>query len=47
MMGVDKAALLAWLGRKAVTENALIGAVYDGLISRIKRGEFDEEEVER
>lgn len=40
---MDKTKLLAWLARRAQTENAVHGAIYDGLISRIKRGEFDEE----
>lgn len=44
-MSVDKAALLTWLGQRALTENAVHGAIYDGLIARIKRGDFDEEEV--
>lgn len=43
-MAIDRAALLAWLARRAQTENAVHGAIYDGLISRIKRGEFDEKE---
>ncbi len=45
LMSVDKVALLTWLGQRAQTENAVHGAIYDGLIARIKRGDFDEEEV--
>lgn len=42
-MGVDKEALLQWLGLRAATENIVVGGVYDGLIARVKRGDFDEE----
>ncbi|WP_291053673.1 hypothetical protein [Herbiconiux sp.] len=44
-MSVDKAALLEWLGRRAQTEGPVVGAIYDGMIARVKRGDFDEEEA--
>lgn len=44
-MGVDKEALLQWLAHRAETENAVHGAIYDGLIARVKRGDFDEKEA--
>ncbi|WP_382307331.1 hypothetical protein [Herbiconiux sp. UC225_62] len=46
-MAVNKDALLAWLGRCAQTEGAVVGAIYDGLIARVKRGDFDEKEESR
>jgi hypothetical protein len=44
-VSVDKQLLLLWLATRATTEGAVVGAIYDGLISRVKRGDFDEEEV--
>jgi hypothetical protein len=46
VVSVDKGALLAWLGARAQTEGPVPGAIYDGLIARVKRGDFDEEEVD-
>lgn len=43
-MTIDRDALLAWLAHRAQTENAVHGAIYDGLIARVKRGDFDEQE---
>lgn|GEM_PF-2125729 len=42
---IDTAALLAWLTARARdTRSPLVGAVYAGLVERIRRGDFDAEE---
>jgi hypothetical protein len=43
-MGVDKAALLAHLKKKADRPNLVIHAVLAGLATAIERGDFDETE---
>lgn len=36
--------LVAWLTARANSKNALVFAIYSGLIGRIRRGDFDEKE---
>jgi hypothetical protein len=43
-MGLDKAALVAWLTERAASRTPIVGAIYTGLAERINRGDFDEEE---
>lgn len=41
---IDRARLLAWLVEKAKARDVVVGAVYQGLADRVRRGEFDERE---
>lgn len=43
MSAIDKGKLLTWLGDRSNRTAAVVGAVYAGLVTRIERGEFDEE----
>lgn len=47
MTGLDRAALLAWLNRRAESPTPAIHAVYHGLIDRIQRGQFDTDQRPR
>lgn len=41
---IDRERLEAWLeGRAAGTGSAIAAAVYEGLLARVRRGDFDEE----
>ena len=42
-MSLDTTALLTFLDTHAVTTTALVGAIYDGIAARIRRGQFDTE----
>lgn len=44
---IDKEQLLTWLRDRATTQQALVGAVYQGLAERIERGQFDKEGEDR
>lgn len=41
---VDRTKLLAWLRSKKGHRNPLTGAIYEGLTTRIERGDFNTEE---
>lgn len=48
MADVSRDALEAFLvARTTKTMPALVGAVYEGLLARLRRGEFDEEGTSR
>jgi len=38
---IDAESLTAWLTDRAKSNTPLVGAIYQGLIDRIRRGEFD------
>lgn len=39
--GLDRARLLAWLEQRSQTGGTVTRAIYEGLLARIRRGEFD------
>lgn len=41
---IDVERLKAWLAERSQHHTPIVGAVYAGLLSRIERGQFDEEE---
>lgn len=42
---VDPDRLCAWLAERSQTQNVVLFAVWQGLIARVRRGDFDVEEV--
>ena len=44
-MTLDRTALLVWLDSHDRDASPLVGAIYEGLTQRIRRGDFDEEET--
>ncbi|WP_279238939.1 hypothetical protein [Humibacter sp. RRB41] len=40
---IDGERLKTWLGERAATGKPLVAAVYEGLLRRIERGDFDKE----
>lgn len=43
-MAVDQERLEEWLVRMAAEARPMRGAIYDGLLARLRRGDFDEEQ---
>ncbi|ROP78312.1 hypothetical protein EDF18_0958 [Frigoribacterium sp. PhB107] len=44
---VDRVKLLTWLRSKKGLRNPLTGSIYEGMVTRIERGDFDTEEARR
>lgn len=44
-MTLDQAALLAYLDQRADIRSPVVGAIFEALATRIRRGDFDEKEV--
>jgi hypothetical protein len=42
---VDRVKLLTWLRSKKGHRNPLTGSIYEGMVTRIERGDFDTEEA--
>lgn len=41
---IDKTRLLAWLKDRSHARSFLVGAIYQGLVDSIQRGDFDAKE---